>query len=106
MARGNGGAARARRAGDAGVRVRAPKAGRPTPPTPTPYGEASPEPSPRNWGASTPPPVMIPNMLGPCCAEENMIKIAKKNKQKLACKKIDSHYTQSNSIKSILQLLW
>lgn len=57
VARGSGGAASARRAGDAGVSVSAPNAGRPTPPTPTPYGEARPEPSPRNGGASTPPPV-------------------------------------------------
>jgi hypothetical protein len=56
VARGKGGAASARRAGDAGVRVRAPKAGRPTPPTPTPYGEVRPDPRPRNCGASTPPP--------------------------------------------------
>lgn len=57
VASGRGGAARARRAGDAGVMVRAPKAGKPTPPTPTPYGEANPEPRPKNCGASTPPPI-------------------------------------------------
>lgn len=54
VASGMGGAVSARRAGDAGVRVRAPKAGRP--PTPTPYGDARPDPRPRNCGANTPPP--------------------------------------------------
>lgn len=54
VASGIGGAASARRAGDAGVSVSAPNAGRP--PTPTPYGDANPEPSPRNCGARTPPP--------------------------------------------------
>lgn len=57
MASGNGGAAKARSAGDAGVRVSAPKAGKPTPPTPTPYGEAKPDPRPKNCGAKTPPPI-------------------------------------------------
>lgn len=63
VARGSGGAARARRAGDAGVSVSAPKAGSPTPPTPTPYGDASPDPRPRNGGANTPPPRIFLNVF-------------------------------------------
>lgn len=59
VAKGSGGAVRARSAGEADVRVKAPNAGKPTPPTPTPYGDARPEPRPKNCGARTPPPVQI-----------------------------------------------
>lgn len=57
VANGKGGAVSARSAGEAGVNVSAPNAGSPTPLTPTPYGDASPEPKPKNGGGRTPPPV-------------------------------------------------